>query len=248
MNSVKQTKTTKTSQQQPHEPKAMEQIPPIASTPVLADGSVVKLRDFSHAELLSVAQRHNRHLGLADDVLEPVMRTVADASTARPPAVHPFTAGGAPRKDEHQAAWKALAKRVGVPLMVFSEAQNTATAARPGHARGNLQSSAPAVNSSAAVSALLETAALPTHSQMYGSSDQPLQQIQFVEILTAWLGLGPIDLPLLAPGAPPLQLRRLFLEVRCFYWQMEVGYTDQIRPIRAFPFTAHQHTGFAPLT
>ncbi|EFJ42881.1 hypothetical protein VOLCADRAFT_97072 [Volvox carteri f. nagariensis] len=190
---------------------------PVTAGAVLAAGRSVQLGRMSHADLMSLAERHNKELGLVGDVMMPTMRGVAEVATVRPPAVHPFTVGGGSRKDEYQAAWKSLSKRTGVPLMSSVEGTQQAAAVAAGTggrtARPTFATAITAATAAEVPAAANQAAPQPTHVQMYGLGEQPLQQVQFVEALTAWLGVGPIDLPLLAPGAPPLSLRRLFMEV-----------------------------------
>lgn len=181
----------------------------------------------SHDELMSLARRHNKSLGLSRDVLEPVLGGVA--ATFRPPAVQPFTVGVANRKDEYRSAWKSLAKRVSAPLFALPTAHEPpaagATTAPPTAPAGPAPASGPApahatgpTPSARPAAASLPEKLMPTHAQMYGT-ERPSDpaHTQFLDTLTAWLGAGPIDLPLLAPGAPTLSLRRLFMEVgpRC---------------------------------
>ncbi|GIL89352.1 hypothetical protein Vretimale_18693 [Volvox reticuliferus] len=199
--------------------KATGQASPPAAGSVPVANVVVQLGRMSHADLMALAHRHNNQLGLVEDVLAAVMRDVGETTTVRPPAVHSFTLGGGPRKNEYQAAWKSLSKRVGIPLPINGEVQSALGAlGGPGQdpawsGRTGRQPSAATAAAGAAVVSVTEAAPPPTHAQMYGSINQPLQQVTFAETLASWLGVGPIELPLLTPGAPPLPLRRLFLEV-----------------------------------
>lgn len=198
--------------------------------------AIVNLSKLSSAELMALAQRRNKQHGLSGpDVLAPVFRGVVDTSSVRPPSVHPFTVGGGSRKDQYRGAWKALSKRIGVPLFSTNDTEHannattntnaTTTAPRPEKEKpepkaGGLKSGGGGGASATAAGAI---GAIPTHAQLYGShadygdTKYVNENDKFVKLLGSWLGLAaPIDLPLLAPGAPPLLLKKLFKEV-CIY-------------------------------
>ncbi|KAG1674391.1 hypothetical protein FOA52_012917 [Chlamydomonas sp. UWO 241] len=154
----------------------------------------IDVRKMTHATLLVMANKHNAQFNVVDPVGQ-ALHGIRERAALKDPsrASHPFTLGGNPTSNEYTKAWGVIASGNG----------------RVGKRGGN-GGAAEAPQDVKQIGAAPKQRG-PRPKVAYGELTP--EQTKFNASLGAFLGGIEVKLPLVAPGAVPLDMKRLFTEV-----------------------------------
>jgi hypothetical protein len=198
-------------------------LPQFAPSPIAAAASsrLIQVRQHSHQEMLELAAAHNQQQGLPD-VFDAVLRGIPERAQLRPNSVEAstYTMGlkGLPPNSRHAKAWRKVLRSTRTAGHQHAPPQQPA-----GHAANRAGGAGAAVAATEAggggakrqpkPAAATAADRLALWHKLQPANLLTAEQRAFRSALAAFLG-RPVNVPLLAVGAPVLDLQQLLKEVR----------------------------------